>query len=227
MRAVVAGGAAALALMIAPMAAASGPVTIAALGDSLTHGYGVAPADAFPAQLERWLRARGHDVTVINAGVSGDTTAGGLSRLDWTLTPEVDAVIVELGGNDLLRGIDPANSRANLDRILTRLAAEDLPALLAGLPAPGNYGADWQRDFDAMYPELAAKHGAILYPNFMEGLAPGIDPSDPAARLAAHGLIQSDGMHPNAQGVARIVADIGPEVEKLIARAEAMGKGGG
>ena len=201
-------------------AAAAQEVTIAALGDSLTHGYGLAPRDAFPAQLERWLRARGHDVTVVNAGVSGDTTAGGLSRMDWTLTPDVDAVIVELGGNDLLRGIDPRASRANLDAILTRLGAEGLPALIAGLPAPGNYGADWKRDFDAMFPELAEKHGAILYPNFLWAIAPDMSMKDRAMREAAGKLMQADGIHPNAGGVARIVEDIGPAVETLIARAQ-------
>ena len=196
---------------------------IAALGDSLTHGFGLRPSDAFPVQLEAWLRDRGHDVRVINAGVSGDTTAGGLARLDWTLTPEVDAVIVELGGNDLLRAIDPAASRANLDAILTRLSAEGLPALIAGLPAPGNYGRDWADAFNAMFPELAAKHGAIHYPNFLAAIAPDFSIADRSQRAAAMKLMQSDGIHPNAAGVARVVADIGPQVEKLIARAQAGG----
>jgi acyl-CoA thioesterase-1 len=191
--------------------------TIAALGDSLTHGYGLAPEDAFPAQLERWLEARGHDVEVINAGVSGDTTRGGLSRLDWTLSDEVDAVIVELGGNDLLRGIDPAESRANLDAILAELDARGLPALIAGLPAPGNYGPDFKREFDAMFPELAEKWGAILYPNFMAALSERED------RAEAMRLMQEDGIHPNAEGVAAIVEAIGPSVERLVERARAGG----
>lgn len=216
-------GVAVLALSGAAMA---GPTTIAALGDSLTHGFGLAPRDAFPAQLEAWLRARGHDVTIINAGVSGDTTAGGLSRLDWTLATGVDGVIIELGGNDLLRGVDPRASRANLDAILTRLGADGLPALIAGLPAPGNYGAEWKRDFDAMYPDMAEKHGAILYPNFLVAIAPDMSMKDRAMREAAGALMQADGIHPNADGVARIVADIGPAVEALIVRAEAA-KGGG
>jgi acyl-CoA thioesterase-1 len=216
-------GVAALALSGAAMAE---PTTIAALGDSLTHGFGLAPRDAFPAQLEAWLRARGHDVTIINAGVSGDTTAGGLSRLDWTLATGVDGVIIELGGNDLLRGVDPRASRANLDAILTRLGADGLPALIAGLPAPGNYGAEWKRDFDAMYPDMAQKHGAILYPNFLFAIAPDMSMTNRAMREAAGALMQADGIHPNADGVARIVADIGPAVEALIARAEAA-KGGG
>lgn len=190
-------------------------MTLLALGDSLTHGYGLPQSDGFVPQLESWLRGRGHDVKVINAGVSGDTTRGGLSRLDWSLTPEVDAVIVELGGNDLLRGIDPASSRENLDAILTELGARGLPALLAGLPAPRNYGDDWKTAFDAMYPELAEAHDAILYPNFLEGLG-GFE-----NREIPMELMQSDGLHPNAEGVSRVVAYIGPAVEELIARAEA------
>jgi acyl-CoA thioesterase-1 len=133
----------------------------------------------------------------------------------------VDAVIVELGGNDLLRGMDPRASRANLDAILTRLGDEGLPALIAGLPAPGNYGAEWKRDFDAMFPELAQEHGAILYPNFLVAIAPDMSMKDRAMREAAGKLMQSDGIHPNADGVARVVADIGPAVEELIVRAEA------
>jgi acyl-CoA thioesterase-1 len=210
--------AAALAVLLAAApAAAAAETVIAALGDSLTHGYGLAQGDGFVPQLQAWLRDRGHDVTVLNAGVSGDTTRGGLARLDWTLTREVDAVIVELGGNDLLRGIDPAESRKNLDEILTTLDARGLPALLAGLPAPGNYGQDWKREFDAMYPELAEKHGAILHRNFMGAIGGGED------RDRAMTLMQDDGIHPNAAGVARIVEDIGPKVERLIARAQAGG----
>jgi acyl-CoA thioesterase-1 len=208
----------ALSLMLAPLGATAETV-IAALGDSLTHGYGLPQEDGFVRQLEGWLRERGHDVRVINAGVSGDTTRGGLSRLDWSLTPEVDAVIVELGGNDLLRGIDPAESRRNLDAILTELHARGLPALLAGLPAPGNYGLDWKRAFDAMYPDLAEAHGALLYPNFLAGLGETQD------REEAGRFMQPDGLHPNAEGVERIVEDIGPVVEKLIARAEEASAG--
>lgn len=204
----------ALATTFAPVAAAAEPVTIAALGDSLTHGYGLPPDQGFVPQLQEWLRARGLDVTVLNAGVSGDTTAGGLARLDWTLTPEVDALIVELGANDFLRGIDPAAARTNLDAILTRAGAAGLPVLLIGLPAPGNYGADYKQQFDAIWPDLAAKHGTLLVTNFFRGLvAPGADPS--AARET---LMQPDGIHPGPEGVARIVADIGPEVEALVAR---------
>jgi len=209
----------ALLLILAPLAAraeaaaASTPpetVTVLALGDSLTHGYGLPQEEGFVPQLQAWLAANGApDVEVVNAGVSGDTTAGGRARLDWSLTPEVDAVIVELGGNDLLRGIDPAASRENLDAILTALDARGLPALLAGMKAPANYGPEWQAAFDAMYPELAAKHGALYDPFFLEGLE-----GDPA-------LAQADGLHPNAEGVKKLVERFGPLALELVARAEA------
>ncbi len=198
--------------LAAPLAAAE-TVTIAALGDSLTHGYGLPPEEGFTVRLEEWLNARGADVVIVNAGVSGDTTAGGKARLDWTLTPEIDAVIVELGANDMLRGFDPALTRANLDAILEGVAARGLPALLAGIRAPSNYGPDFKRDFDAIYPDLAAKHGALLYPDFFAGLDAEADIE------AARKLMQSDGIHPNAEGVERIVADIGPLVAELARRA--------
>ena len=201
---------------VAPVAAAADPVTIAALGDSLTHGYGLPPDQGFVPQLQAWLRAEGLDVTVLNAGVSGDTTAGGLARLDWTLTPEVDALIVELGANDFLRGIDPAAARANLDAILTRAGEAGIPVLLVGLPAPANYGPDYQQQFDAIWPDLAAKHGTLMVSDFFRGLVP--PGTDPAAERAV--VMQPDGIHPNAQGVARIVADIGPEVAALVARVQ-------
>jgi acyl-CoA thioesterase-1 len=195
-----------------PANAAAEPVTIAALGDSLTQGYGLPPQDGFVPQLEAWLRARGAEATVINAGVSGDTTAGGLSRLDWTLTPEVEALIVNLGGNDMLRGIDPAVSRANLDAILTAAAARGLPVLLVSLRAPGNYGAEFKAAFDAMYPELAAKHGAILTENFFLPLI------DQGSRRLDPALMQADGLHPSAAGVAKVVDSLGPLVLELIGR---------
>lgn len=180
---------------------------IVALGDSLTHGYGLPPADGFAPQLEAWLRANGApDATVINAGVSGDTTAGGLARLEWSLSDGADALIVELGGNDLLRGIDPATSRANLDAILTEARARRLPVLLSGMRAPGNYGPDYKQAFDAMYPELAAKHGALLDPFFLAGVTEN------------RSLWQDDGLHPNAAGVRVIVERIGPLVLKMIDR---------
>ncbi|MEO1273965.1 MAG: arylesterase [Pseudomonadota bacterium] len=198
-------------LAAAPLAAEE--VTIAALGDSLTQGYGLPEEDGFVPQLTDWLAANGHgDVTVINAGVSGDTTAGGLARVAWTLTDEVDAVIVALGGNDLLRGIQPAVSRSNMEGIVAEISAAGLPVLVAGMEAPGNYGPDFKAEFDAIYPDVAETSGALLYPSFLGGLgARDLD--------EARALMQPDGIHPNAEGVARIVADMGPLVSELIARA--------
>lgn len=199
-----------------PVAARADPVTVAALGDSLTQGYGLPQGEGFVPQLQAWLDAQGVAAQVINAGVSGDTTAGGLARLDWTLTPEVDALIVTLGGNDLLRGIDPATSRANLDAILTRATEKGLPVLLIGMEAPGNYGPDYKAQFDAIYPELAAKHGALRAESFFAPLQQ--DSADPAALTS---FMQGDGIHPNAEGVARIVQGLGPVVRDLIARVPA------
>lgn len=186
-------------------------VTIAALGDSLTQGYGLPPDQGFVPQLQRWLDAQGAEATLINAGVSGDTTAGGLSRIAWTLTPEVDGLIVALGGNDLLRGIDPAVSRANLDGILTEARARDLPVLLIGMDAPANYGADYKAAFDAIYPELAETHGTLHHPNFLAALAAMEDRA-----MVLETYIQGDGIHPNGKGVALIVEDIGPAVLRLV-----------
>jgi len=187
------------------------PVTVAALGDSLTQGYGLQQGQGFVPQLQAWLDARGADTKVLNAGVSGDTTAGGLARIDWTLTPDVTALIVALGGNDVLRGVAPQVARANLDAILVRAVARGMPVLLIGIEAPGNYGPDYKAAFDAMYPELAAKHGALLVPSFLTALTE----VDRRAALAAY--MQPDGIHPNAAGVARIVEAIGPSVIELIA----------
>ncbi len=191
--------------------AAANPVTIAALGDSLTQGYGLVQDDGFVPQLERWLTEAGVEVTLINAGVSGDTTAGGLSRIDWTLTPEVDAIIVALGGNDLLRGMDPAASRANLEGILKIATTRGLAVLLIGMESPSNYGTDFKEAFDAMYPDLADAYGVDLHPNFLGALA---SREDRAATLATY--MQGDGIHPNAAGVALIVDDIGPSVLEMI-----------
>ena len=203
-----------LALICGAATAAAEPLTVVALGDSLTQGYGLPVEDGFVPQLQDWLTAQGADVVVVNAGVSGDTTAGGLARMDWTLTPDVDAMIVNLGGNDMLRGIDPANSRANLDAILTRAEDRGLPVLLVGLRAPGNYGADFKTAFDAMYPDLAALHGADLAENFFFPLI------DQTSRRLSPDTMQPDGLHPNARGVALIVAAIGPRVLALLDRIE-------
>jgi len=204
--------AAVLALLLLALPARA-EVTIAALGDSLTQGYGLPPGQGFVPALERWLEARGEEAELINAGVSGDTTAGGRARADWTLTPEVDAMIVALGGNDMLRAIDPAVTRANLDAILAAAGEKGVEVLLVGLEAPGNYGPDYKRAFDAIFPDLAEKHDTLLQASFFEGIA-GDGPGG-AARF-----MQPDGIHPNAEGVRRIVEAIGPKVRALIGRAE-------
>lgn len=185
------------------------PVTVLALGDSLTQGYGLPEQDGLVPQMQKWLEDQGVEARLINAGVSGDTTAGGAARVEWSLTPEVDAMIVALGGNDLLRGIDPAVSRGNLEAILQVAEAKGVEVLLVGLKAPGNYGADYKTSFDAIYPDLSEAYGAILAPDFFAGLGGG----DPAALQE---WFQADGIHPNAKGVARIVDGLGPQVRDLI-----------
>ncbi|HMA16031.1 MAG TPA: arylesterase [Kiloniellaceae bacterium] len=175
-----------------------------AFGDSLTHGYGLGPGETFPEQLEAALQADGFDVTVLNAGNSGDTTAGGLARLDWALADDPDAMIVELGANDGLRGLDPAATYANLDAMLTKLKDAGLPVLLAGMLAPPNLGREYGEAFNAVYPRLAEKHDVLLYPFFLDGVA------------AERALNQGDGIHPNAEGVAEIVARIKPHVVRLL-----------
>lgn len=190
-------------------------VTIAALGDSLTQGYGLPVEQGFVPQLEAWLEDAGHDVDIINAGVSGDTTQGGLSRVAWTLTPEVDAMIVTLGGNDLLRGIDPDVSRANLEGIVQAGLDADVEILVIGMQAPGNYGPEYKQAFDAMYPEIAETYGTLYLESFFAGF--GGSDTDPAEVRA---FMQSDGIHPNAEGVARIVEGIGPSVTTLIAKVD-------
>jgi len=185
--------------------------TLLALGDSLTQGYGLPQEAGFVPQLQEWLGAQGAGVTVINGGVSGDTTAGGAARVAWSLSDDVDAMIVALGGNDLLRGIDPAVSRGNLMEILRVANAREVPVLLIGLQAPGNYGPDYKTAFDAIYPELAAEFGALYATSFFQGL-PGDTPGDVAA------FMQADGIHPNAEGVVRIVKGLGPDVVTLLGR---------
>lgn len=193
------------------------PLVIAALGDSLTQGYGLPVEDGLVPQLQRWLNAKGTDVRLINAGVSGDTTAGGLSRVGWTLTPEVDGMIVALGGNDLLRGLDPAVSRANIDGILQAAQAAQVEVLLVGQNAPGNYGPDYKASFDAIYPDLATEYGTELLGNFFAGLSVnGILPAPSEVRA----FFQADGIHPNAEGVARIVEAMGPKVLDLVSEIE-------
>jgi acyl-CoA thioesterase-1 len=190
---------------------AARPLSIVALGDSLTAGYGLDAGVAFPARLQAALKAKGHaDVTVANAGVSGDTASGGLERLGWSVPQGTDAVIVELGANDALRGVDPKVTKSALDQILSRLAARRIPVLLAGMKAPRNMGPDYVREFDAIYPALASTHQVVFYPFFLAGVA-----TDPKFN-------QGDGLHPNADGVDVIVRDILPSVEELIGRARKM-----
>lgn len=197
-------------------AAQADQVDILALGDSLTAGYGLLDQDGFVPQLRDWLSARGHDVRIVNGGVSGDTTAGGLARVDWSLTPDIDAMIVTLGGNDMLRGLPPELARTNIDGILKLAQARDLQVLLVGMVAPSNYGPDYKTAFDALYPELAQKYGTLFFPSFFQGLtANGEMPGD------VTDYMQDDGIHPNERGVVRIVDAIGPSVEELIARVDA------
>jgi acyl-CoA thioesterase I len=208
-----------LSLLLAASALAE-PVTVVALGDSLTAGYGLEDqSQGLVPQLEAWLKAKGHDVVVQNAGVSGDTTAGGLARVGWALGPEADALIVTLGGNDMLRGLDPAEAKRNLDGILKEAAARKLPVLLVSMKAPGNFGAEYKAAFDGMYGALSTRYGTLLADDFFAGLiAAGADPSDPASMSA---WMQADGIHPNAEGVTLIVAWLGPKVEELLAEANA------
>lgn len=192
-----------------PASAADGPIrTIMAFGDSLTSGYGLPPADAFPVKLEAALRARGHAVRVINAGVAGDTTAGGRARLAWMLADKPDAVILELGANDGLRGLDPAETLANLRAIMEQLKAADLPVLLAGMRAPPNLGRDFGAEFDTIFATVALEYDALFYPFFLEGVA------------ARPTLNQNDGIHPNSAGVAIVVERIIPSVEALLSRVQ-------
>ena len=187
-------------------AAAPSPV-IVDVGDSLTAGYGLMPQEAFPAQLGAWLHRHGVAARVVNAGVSGDTTAGGLARLDWALADKPDLVILALGANDALRGIDPATVRDNLDKMIQKIEARGAKVLLLGMLAPPNWGAAYQRQFDRIFPDLARQRHVPLYPFFLEGVA--MKPS----------LNQPDGLHPNAKGVAVLVDHIGPVVARLVARA--------
>ncbi len=203
-------------LTLGGIAAASAEnLRIAALGDSLTQGYGLMAQDGFTAQLQRWLDAKGAEATVVNAGVSGDTTAGGLSRVDWTLSDEIDAMIVALGGNDVLRGIPPEVARANLYAIMERGAAKGLPMMIIGITAPGNYGAEYKQEFEAIYADLAEEFDAVYVDSF---LAPLEALGDMSETLKTH--LQLDGIHPNEKGVAVIVEAIGPKVLELVERVD-------
>jgi len=194
-----------VALTAGAMATDRTPV-IVVLGDSLAAGFGLPQDQSFPAQLEKALKAKGHDVTIANAGVSGDIAANGLDRFDWAVTPEASAVIVELGANDALQGLPPEATKKALEEIIKRLQAKNLPVLLAGMEAPRNLGKDYVEEFSAIYRDLAQRYNVVFYPFFLEGVA-----------LNA-GLMQGDGMHPNEKGVAKIVEGIMPKVEELLAK---------
>jgi acyl-CoA thioesterase-1 len=207
--------AAVLCLAAAPAHAADEdpPWDILAFGDSLVQGYGLSEGKPFPAQLEKALRAKGHDVRVTNAGSSGDTSEAGLNRLDWVVRERTDAVIVVLGANDALRGIEPDVTRHNLNDILATLTDQNLPTLLAGMKAPRNMGRDYVDRFDAIYPDLATRYGVVFYPFFLKGVA-----QQPKFN-------QSDGIHPNAKGVRVIVDNMLPKVEDLLARVKKRASG--
>ncbi|QND57568.1 arylesterase [Mesorhizobium huakuii] len=194
-----------LALCGAISSAQAEPFKIVGFGDSLMAGFGLGPGEGFTDKLQAALRAKGHDVTVANAGVSGDTTSGGLARLDWSVPDGTQLVILELGANDMLRGVAPGITRKNLDEMLGKLKQRKIAVLLAGMRAAPNLGADYQNAFDAIFPDLAKTYGVPLYPFFLDGVA-----GQPGLRL-------EDGLHPNAKGVDQMVERILPTVEKAIA----------
>jgi len=191
---------------LAASPASAQPIKIVAFGDSLIAGFGLKANESFPAQLENALRKKGHNVEIVNAGVSGDTTAGGLSRLDWSIQDGTDAAIVVLGANDMLRGMEPEVARKNLDQIVNRLKARKIEVILGGMRAAPNLGADYAKKFDAIYADLAKEHDILIYPFFLDGVAGQRD------------LNLSDGIHPTPKGVSLVVERILPSVESLIER---------
>jgi acyl-CoA thioesterase-1 len=199
-------------LLLAAMPALAKTPEILAFGDSLTAGLGLSASAAFPAQLQARLKSEGVDVKIVNAGVSGDTTTDGLARLDWALADKPDFVILALGANDALRGIDPKIVRANLDKMIDKIQASGAKILLLGMLAPANWGQQYEHEFDAIYPDLATAHGVPLYPFFLEGVAMN------------SALNQPDGIHPNERGVAVMVDHIAPLVAKMVGGASAEGK---
>lgn len=206
----------ALGLVIATAPALAEPLKLIALGDSLTAGYGLPSEEGFVPQLEAWLRESGAEVDVVNAGVSGDTTAGGLSRIEWTLAGErdADAIMIALGGNDLLRGLSPKASRRYLAGMLDVARAAGLPVLLIGIEAPGNYGPDYKEEFDAIFPSLAEDYGTLYLRSFLEPLS-----GRENLHATMREMMQPDGIHPNAEGVRVIVEGIGPKVLELLRQA--------
>ena len=214
-RAHIVGLVAAALMLVLPLRASAADeheTIIVALGDSLTAGYGLPQDQSFPAQLETALKARGANVRIVNAGVSGDTASAATKRLDWALPEDASAVIVELGGNDALQGVPPAGTKAALAKIIEQIKARGLKVLLAGMEAPRNMGEDYVTAFGSIYPDLAAQYDVLLYPFFLEGAA------------LNDGLMQKDGIHPNGEGVAVIVENMLPKVEALLAQAETQAK---
>ena len=191
-----------------PAVAETEPIVLVALGDSLTAGYGLGPSDGFVPQLQAALSTRGHNVMIRNGGVSGDTSSGGLARLDWAVGPETRAVILELGANDMLRGIAPDVTRANLTAIIKRLQARDIKVMLAGMLAAPNLGEAYAARFNPIYPQLAEQFGLVYYPFFLDGVA------------GQRALNLADGIHPTGEGIAVIVDRILPHVERLLAQVE-------
>jgi acyl-CoA thioesterase I len=194
-----------LAILTTTATASSEPYRIVGFGDSLMAGYGLGPGQGFPEKLQAALQKKGHDVVIANAGVSGDTTAGGLSRLDWSVPDGTQLVILELGANDMLRGIPSEVTEQNLDRMISRLKKRGMAVLLAGMVAAPNLGPDYADAFNAIFPRLAQKHRVTLYPFFLDGVA------------TDRNFLLEDGMHPNAAGIERMVERVLPAVEKLVA----------
>jgi acyl-CoA thioesterase I len=194
-----------VAVLVGPRIAAAEPLQLVGLGDSLMAGYQLPQEDALPAQLQRQLVAKGHDVVIANAGVSGDTTSGGLSRVDWSVPEGTDGVILELGANDALRGIPPDQTEENLDQIITRLKERNIPILLVGMLAPPNMGNDYGQKFNGIYPRLAEKHGLPLYPFVLEGV------------ITDRSLLLEDGMHPNTKGLQIMAERLLPLAESWVA----------
>ncbi|MDQ0420654.1 acyl-CoA thioesterase-1 [Peteryoungia aggregata LMG 23059] len=194
-----------VAALVGPRIAAADPLQLVGLGDSLMAGYQLPQEDALPAQLQRQLAAKGHDVVIANAGVSGDTTSGGLSRVDWSVPDGTDGVILELGANDALRGIPPEQTENNLEQIITRLKERNIPILLVGMLAPPNMGEDYGNKFNAIYPRLAEKHGLPLYPFVLDGV------------ITDRSLLLEDGMHPNTKGLQIMAERMLPLAESWVA----------
>jgi acyl-CoA thioesterase-1 len=193
-------------LLFSIQVALAKPMTLLALGDSLTSGLGLEPHEAFPVKLEAALKSRYPELKIVNAGISGDTAADGLARLDWTLTDDVGGLIVELGANDALRGLDVSQTETALNAIMVKAQLRKLPVLILGMKAPPNMGPDYVARFDGLYPRLAAKYQALLYPFYLDGVT------------ANASLNQADGIHPNGQGVDVIVSKVMPSVEELIGK---------